>query len=60
MAKDLTISGKMVNQNTIRIDIDEIFALPALKVGVPVIIFGQQFSLEDAMSLNEERPGPTH
>jgi len=41
-------------------DIDEIFALPVLKVGVPVIIFGLEFSLEDAMSLNEERPGPTH
>ena len=37
-------------------DMDEIFSLPALKVGIPVIISGQEVSLEDAMSLNEERP----
>jgi lipoprotein-anchoring transpeptidase ErfK/SrfK len=38
------------------IDIDEIFNLPALKVGIPVIIFGHEFSIEDAISMDEERP----
>jgi lipoprotein-anchoring transpeptidase ErfK/SrfK len=37
-------------------DIDEIFSLPALKVGIPVIIFGHEFSLEDAISLDEDGP----
>ncbi len=37
-------------------DIDEIFGLPALKTGIPVIIFGYELSLEDAMSLAEQRP----
>jgi len=37
-------------------DIDEIFSLAALKGGIPVIIFGHEFSFEDAMSLNEDRP----
>ncbi len=32
-------------------DMDEIFSIPAIKVGIPVIIFGHEFSLEDAMSL---------
>ena len=36
-------------------DMDEILNLPELKVGIPVIIFGQELSLKDAMSLNEER-----
>lgn len=36
-------------------DMDEIFDLPVLKVGIPVIIFGHEYSLEDAMSLDEER-----
>jgi peptidoglycan hydrolase-like protein with peptidoglycan-binding domain len=31
---------------------DEIFNLPGLKTGIPVIIFGHEFSLEDAMSLD--------
>jgi peptidoglycan hydrolase-like protein with peptidoglycan-binding domain len=30
---------------------DEIFSIPSVKVGIPVIIFGHEFSLEDAMSL---------
>lgn len=37
-------------------DMDEIFSFPALKVGIPVIIFGREFSLEDAMSLEKGRP----
>lgn len=37
-------------------DMDEIFGLPALKVGVPVIIFGREFSLEDAMAQEKGRP----
>ena len=37
-------------------DIDDIFDLPALKVGIPVIIFGDEFSLEDAIFLDEDRP----
>ena len=35
---------------------DEIFNLSALKNGIPVVIFGYEFSLEDLMSLEEERP----
>ncbi len=37
-------------------DMDEIFNLSALKNGIPVVIFGYEFSLEDLMSLEEERP----
>ncbi|UCE40656.1 MAG: L,D-transpeptidase family protein [Candidatus Aminicenantes bacterium] len=37
-------------------DVDEIFKLSTLKAGIPVIIFGHEFSLEDALSLAEERP----
>jgi hypothetical protein len=35
--------------------VDEIFNLSSLKVGIPVIIFGYEFSLEELMSLDEER-----
>lgn len=37
-------------------DVDEIFEIPALKVGIPVIIIGQDFSRDDAVSMNAERP----
>jgi len=37
-------------------DMDEIFNLSALKNGIPVVIFGYEFSLEDLISLEEERP----
>ena len=37
-------------------DMDEIFNLSALKNGIPVGIFGYEFSLEELMSLEEERP----
>lgn len=37
-------------------DIDEIFNLSTIKVGIPVLIFGYEFSLEELMSLEEERP----
>jgi len=37
-------------------DLDEIFNLSSLKVEIPVVIFGYDFSLEDLMSLEEERP----
>jgi lipoprotein-anchoring transpeptidase ErfK/SrfK len=36
-------------------DIDEIFNLPMLKVGIPVFIFGYDFALKDKIFLEEER-----
>lgn len=36
-------------------DMDEIINLSALKVGIPVVIFGHEFSLEELMSLEDER-----
>lgn len=37
-------------------DMDEIFNLSALKNGIPVLIFGYEFSLEELISLEEESP----
>ena len=37
-------------------DMDEIFNLSILKVGIPIVIFGYEFSSEELMSPEEEKP----